>query len=350
MRAAQLVEAHSGAAGVHLREVADPQPEDDEVLIAVGAVSVSKLEVEQLMAGRGMGSRLHLPRTMGIDPAGTVLASGRAVDRDLIGRRVVVKPNLVCGNCQNCRRQREAGCTDQQMLGVHRDGGHAEKVTVPARNVFPIGDSVDFVSASAAVHSIPVAHHMLNAIGVIEPDETVLVTGATGGVGGAAVQLLRDAKARVLAVVGSREGAIRAAELGADDIVVYDRTSDLTRTVRKMSPEGVRGVVDTTGDGSLVTAAIECLGWQGVAVTCAGQAGATLEVDLARLYANRRTFVGIAGSHFVDVVAGLDVLAQGRVRPIVDATYSLAEIQVAYATLIDRGSSGKVVLQLGREA
>jgi NADPH:quinone reductase-like Zn-dependent oxidoreductase len=263
--------------GLQVSEVPVPSPGHGEVLVEVHAVSASRLELEQTMTGRGLGAVVRPPRVLGMDPSGVIVAAGPGAGQRRVGERVAVKPNLVCGVCAWCKNDGEADCPDQGVLGAHRDGGAAEFVTVPAVLAFPLADGLGFEQASAAVHSASVALHMLRTAGVGAGD-AVLVLGASGAVGSAATQL--------------------AAHLGAQVVT-----------------EGpVRAVIDTTGDGRLLSAAMDQLGWKGTAVTCAGR-GIPATVDLAALYRDRRTLAGVAASDFGDVRDALALAAAGAVSP-----------------------------------
>jgi NADPH:quinone reductase-like Zn-dependent oxidoreductase len=332
VRAVVLTRQGAGPDGLAVTDVPEPAPAPGEVLIGVRAVSASRLELEQTMTGTGLGAVVRLPRVLGMDPAGVIVAAGDGVDPDRVGQRVVVKPNLVCGHCGYCLAGAEADCPDQGVLGVHRDGGAAWLVTVPAPLAFPIADTLEFGTAAAAVHSVSVALHMLRATAISDEQgpESVLVLGASGAVGAAAVQLARHSGASVLAAV-SHPGA---GEIGY---------ADLPAAVRSLAPDGVRAVIDTTGDGAILSAAIDTLGWKGTAVTCASRNGPA-QVDVGALYRWRRSLTGVAGTDFADVRDALALVADGTVTPRVAATFPLAEARAAYTALADRSRPGKVLL------
>ncbi|MGH8962447.1 MAG: alcohol dehydrogenase catalytic domain-containing protein, partial [Jatrophihabitantaceae bacterium] len=215
MRAVRLVRAGVGPAGLDVVDLPVPALAPDEVLVEVRAVSATRLETEQTMAGVGLGRAVRLPRVLGMDPAGVVVAQGADVAGDRLGKRVAVKPNLVCGSCRYCLAGVESDCLQQHVLGVHRDGGAAKYVAVPDRAAFAIDDSLDFVQAAAAVHTVPVALHMLRCAGQPGAGATVLVLGAGGAVGSAAVQLAVRAGASVIGAVSDAAKARHALADGA---------------------------------------------------------------------------------------------------------------------------------------
>jgi NADPH:quinone reductase-like Zn-dependent oxidoreductase len=313
-------------AGLEIAEVPDPVPAAGEVLIEVRAVSASRLELEQTMTGTGLGAIVQLPRVLGMDPAGVIVAAGPGVDQGRVGQRVAVKPNLVCGSCAYCRNGAEADCPEQGVLGVHRDGGAAQLVTVPASLAFPVAGTLSFAAAAAAVHSVSVALHMLRAAGPLTAAGTVLVLGASGAVGSAAAQLAAHFGARVTTAVS--DPATLPAAIGYDGLAACGP---------------VDAVLDTTGDSQILTAAIGLLGWKGTAVTCASRNGPAT-VDIGALYRGRRTLTGVAASDFADVRDALSLVAAGAVVPRIAATFPLPQAAAAYAALADRRTPGKVLM------
>ncbi|MGH3585497.1 MAG: alcohol dehydrogenase catalytic domain-containing protein [Pseudonocardia sp.] len=335
MRAA-CVTSFTGLDGLRVREVAPPSPGADEVLVAVHTVGANQLDLNT-MRGLGPGADSPLPLVLGVDPAGTVVDQGPDVAGDRRGERVVVKPNVSCGDCAYCRRRQEADCPAQTVVGVHRAGGAAEYVSVPARNAFAIGD-LDFDLATAAVHSVPIALHAIVAGGGITAGETMLVTGATGAVGSAAVQLGLHFGARVLAASTSRSldgPGVRA--------VRYEDPASLAAQV---GPGGVDLAVDATGHGDVIGAALRCLGWKGRLVVCSASLSTDVRVDARALYLRRQTVFGVASADYAEVAEALRLVASGAVRPPIGARFGLADIGAAYEAVGDRAREGKVVVHV----
>lgn len=336
---ATCLTAFDGLRGLRRREMPVPLPEADEVLIAVHTVGANQLDLNT-MRGLGPGGATPLPLVLGADPAGVVVDQGAQVPGDRRGQRVVVKPNIACGRCGFCRTGHEADCPTQRVVGVHRHGGAAEFVAVPQRNAFPIHD-MDFATATAAVHSVPIALHALNAVGGVEGTATVLVTGATGAVGSAAVQLARSAGARVLAASTSRP-----VELAGAEPLRYAGPEDLVDAVRAAVPEGVDLAVDGTGHAAVIGAAFRSLGWKGTLVTCSASLAGDLSVDARDLYLRRKTLRGVGSADYADVEDALRLVAGGTVQVPIGGRFPAAEARDAYAALGDRSRVGKVVIDV----
>ena len=349
MRAARLSDRLSDHLPDRLRveESGRPVTGQDEVLVQVHAVGVNQLELA-VMNGARLGPPALLPRTVGIDPAGVVVAQGGAVVGDRVGERVAVKPNVPCGECGFCADGAEADCRRQQVVGVHRDGGAADYVAVPARVAIPIPGQVPFTVAAAAVHSVPIALHMIRRAGGVRPGDTVLVTGATGALGCAALQVAAALGGKVLAGALNDEPVDDLPGLGATAVLTYGRddAGGLAEQVRGHAPDGVAIAIDATGSGPLISAGVRSLAWAGQAVFAAALPGARLDLDPRELYTRRLTLHGSAAADYADVRDGLALVADGTVKPPVAAEFPLPEVADAYAMAGRRDHVGKVVLHV----
>ncbi len=344
MRAVQALGADLGVDGLRSSTIDAPVAGPGEVLVEVVAVSASRLDLAAL-GPSAMGRENSFPRTLGGDPAGVITAVGDGVEASRVGSRVVVKPNLFCGECAECVGGAEADCRSQVVLGVRRDGGAAETVAVPARSAFELPDSVSFVDAAAAVHTFPVALHMIRVAGGISVGDSVVVTGAAGGVGTAAVQLVTALGGRAVAVVQDEAQAVFIDDLQAHAVARVDERT-LTEAVQEGCPEGANLVIDTTGVAAVFGEAIETLGWRGRAVTCAGGSEPRLSLDTGAFYRGRRALFGSAASDVRDVVDCLDLLSAGSISPKIGRVHPFDEFRRAYASLADPTRNGKVVIQV----
>ncbi|MEO6510753.1 MAG: alcohol dehydrogenase catalytic domain-containing protein [Nocardioides sp.] len=346
MRAVQVVERGLGLDGLALADRPAPEPGPGEVLLEVAAVSASRLDL-LMVNGTTFGPDVVLPRTLGGDPAGRIAAVGPGVEPQRVGERVVVKPNIFCGTCAWCSSGREADCRAQTVLGLHRDGGAADLVVVPARSAFVVPGGVSATTAAAAVHTVPVALHMLRVAGGVEPGRVVVVTGAAGAVGSAAVQLVTALGGRAVAVVQDSEQAAFVAGLAIAGVVRLDRES-LADGVRRLVPAGADVAVDTTGVPDVLGACVDALAWGGHAVTCSGAPTAVAQVNLSDLYRLRRSLHGSAASDVADVREALALVASGQVRPQLGVVVPLAEYRAAYGAVLDPARNGKVVMEVNQ--
>jgi NADPH:quinone reductase-like Zn-dependent oxidoreductase len=338
MRAA-VTTAHGGPEVVEMRDVPVPRPGPDEVLVRVAAAALNNTDLwtregaygsaEDPGAKAGWLGPLDFPRIQGADVAGTVVALGDGAPADLEGARVLVDPAL-----------HDDGLV-VDVLGSERDGGFAEHVVVPARCAHRVDDSP---LSDTELAALPIAYG--TALGMLtrggaRDGHTVLVTGASGGVGLAAVQLASARGARVVAVSsGSTADAVR--EAGADAVV--DRTAGpLLEQVRAAAPEGIDVAVDVVA-GSFVDQGLGLLRPGGRWVVAGALGGWEVRIDVRRLYLANQALMG-STMHSPEVFAELvDVARRGRVHPVVARTFPLEELLSAHEELASRRHVGKLVV------
>ncbi|MFJ4439618.1 zinc-binding dehydrogenase [Streptomyces sp. NPDC088923] len=342
MRAVRIT-GHGGPEVMRLAEVPVPAPGAGEVLVEVSAVALNNTDLwtrqgaygtpEDPEALSGWRGPLDFPRIQGADVAGRVAAVGAGVDEALLGRRVVVDPALYDGDGPDAH--------PVGLMGSERDGGYAQYVTAPADQVHDVTDSpLD----DEQLASLPTAYG--TALGMIERGrlaggETVLVTGASGGVGLAAVQLARGRGAKVIALSsGSKLAAVR--EAGAD--VVVDRAGDVAALLREAAPEGIDVALDVVA-GEQLRDSLPLLREGGRWVVAGALAGWAVTLDVRRLYLHNAQVIGSAmhtRTHFARL---MDLAREGAMRPVIAASYGLEDAARAQEELERRGHVGKLVLR-----
>ncbi len=338
MRAAVLTR-FGGPDAVELRDVPDPEPGPGEARVRVTAAATNNTDLWTREGAYGLPGDpdalagwmgpIDFPRVQGADVIGVVDQVGQGADPDLIGRRVLVDPATFEGDGDEPRL---AG-----VLGSERDGGFAEYVVVPAEHVH---DMTDSPLGDVELACLPIAYG--TAMGMLErggiaAGETVLVTGASGGVGLAAVQLAAARGCRVVAQTsGGKSDLVR--DSGADDVV--GRSAD---GLADLVPDGLDAVVDVVG-GAQLNQLLPLLRPHGRWVIAGAVAGAVVELDLRRLYLHNLRLVGStmhAPAHFAALAEQARV---GGLRPRVAETYPLEQIHRAHAALAERSRVGKIVV------
>jgi len=239
-------------------------------------------------------------------------------------------------------------------------GAYAEKCSVPELNCHVMPASMSFVEGAAMGLTYLTAHFALVERGRLQAGESVLVTGAAGGVGVAAVQVAKALGARVLAAVSSADKAALARENGADHVVRTDR-SDIRESLRRqvydaVGAQGVDLVVDPVG-GDVFDASLRAVAWSGRLVIVGFAEGRIPEVKAGYLLVKNIALVGLQFSDYRDreprkvraVQQALFRLYEaGRLKPHVMATYAMADFREALAAVRDRKVVGKVVLTMER--
>ncbi|OEV03164.1 zinc-binding dehydrogenase [Streptomyces oceani] len=343
MRAMRIAR-HGGPEVLTPAEVAVPEPHAGEVLVRVSAVALNNTDLwtREGAYGRpgdpeapsGWRGPITFPRVQGADVAGHVVAVGADVDASLLGRRVVVDPALYDGEGPDAN--------PVGLMGSERDGGYAEYVTAPAERAHDVTDSPLTDEQLAA---LPTAYG--TALGMIErgrlrEGETALVSGASGGVGLALVQIARARGARVLALSsGSKITAVR--EAGAQEVIDRYR-DDLAARLRAAAPEGVDVALDVVA-GDLLSEGLPLLRESGRWVVAGALGGYDVAFDVRRLYLHNAQVIGSAmhtPAHFDGL---MELARRGEIQPVIAASFPLDEAARAQEELARRGHVGKIVLR-----
>lgn len=230
---------------IQFGELPDPTVGDDEVLIRNHAVSVNPIDT-YVRAG-AVAFELPIPFMPGCDSAGVVEAVGASVDGHSVGDRV--------------------WCTNQGLLGIQ--GTFAEKIAVKSDWVFPLPDQVSFNDAAASALVGVTAHLGLFREANLQPGETVLVIGGTGGVGSMVVQMAKAVGARVMATGSNADKCKRILDLGGDVAINYSAES-IVEAVKREAPEGINVFWETRREPDF-DMAIECMAGRGRMVLMAGR-------------------------------------------------------------------------------
>ena len=317
---------------LRLDEVPTPTPGLDEVLLEVHAVSVNRTLDLVVRAGKYAG-RPPLPHVLGVDPCGIVRAVGPYVTARKVGDRVA---------CQAIIGVEPNGAP--RLLGVHTWGGYAEYVKVPARATHLIPDGLDFMTAAVVARHAPLAFTQLRERAQVKPDEWVLVMGAAGGLGSAAVQAAKYLGANVIAAGGSDARVDAAIKLGADAGVNY-RTQDLASEVRRITNgAGVTVVLENIGDPELFPKAFAALAVAGRLVTAGGHGGGLVPLDVRHLYLNQITIIGDPRDTQENVDLSLQLATEGRLRVLIDQVLPLSQAAHAHELVEAREGLGKILL------
>jgi NADPH:quinone reductase-like Zn-dependent oxidoreductase len=237
----------------------------------------------------------------------------------------------------------ESLCQQYGLMGVDHDGGYAELVTAPERNLFVLDDRVSFEQAAAAGSVYLTAHHMVFAKAGLSARETVLVVSAGSGVGGAAAQLARWAGARVIVTAGSPEKARRAERAGADHAVVHGTRDWSDEVLRLTEGRGVDCAVDHVGSATF-SDVVRSLAGGGRMVVCGASSGAHADLDLIDLFARQISIIGSSDGTRAELLEVLRLLAEGVIEPVVDSVLELDDAATAQRRLEERDHFGRILL------
>lgn len=297
-----------------------------------------------LVRRNGNNRGVTLPLVLGADPSGVVEAVGEGVTGFSPGDRVSVASSIRCGECRQCLSDKEESCRRPQQVGVHRWGGYADYVSVPATNVHAIPGDLPFADATVILRHAPAAFNLLDDKAELQAGEWVLVMGAAGALGSCCVQVAKLRGAKVIAAAGSEERVQAALDLGADYGVNY-REKDLAAEVFDITGgDGVDVVCENIADPTLWPGAFDSLAQCGRLVTMGAHGGGKVELDVRKLYGKRLRVIGAAGVTGENIGTALAAGAEGGVNALIDSIIPLAEAAGAHRRLEDEYPLGKVIL------
>ena len=230
------------------------------------------------------------------------------------------------------------------MLGLRSDGGYAELVSVPIKNLVDIPPHVDFIIAAAFPLTFLTAWHMLVARCGVREGDVVLVLAGGSGVGQAAIQLARHFGARVFATSAASK-ADRTRALGAEE--VFDHyAGDFSRAVRRLTDgHGADIVIEHVGEATW-DRSVRSMATGGRLVTCGATTGPAAKLDLRHLFARQLSLLGSYMGRFAELEAAARLLFDGRVTPVIDEVFPLARAADAQRRMEEKGQFGKIVLEV----
>ncbi len=327
-----------------------PTPNAQQVLLEVGAAGVNNTDIntrigwyakevttatgsgesesfDDLADGGGWSGAIDFPRIQGADMAGTIVAVGTEIDNDRVGERVLV------------RSMQTAGCSDPtgcETIGSEFDGGFAQFCAVEATEAFPIRSELSDVELASFPCAYSTAEGMLHKID-LAAGERVLITGASGGVGSAAIQLAKRRGATVVAIASaSKWGDLETLE--PDQLV--DRNVDL---LAEFGEHAFDVIVDVVA-GPSFPVLLDVIKKHGRYVTSGAIAGPLVELDVRTLYLKDLTLTGSTRQPRIVFENLVRYIEAGEIVPMVAKTYPLADIAEAQQDFVNKTYAGKLVL------
>ena len=337
MKAAVL--ERRGAEGVSWRNFPDPIVASGESVLKVAASSLNRVDL--YVRDNGAGITHTLPQVMGVEAAGEIVEAepGSGLKP---GMKAILFSEAFCNKCRYCLAGDQPLCENVKIMGEHRHGGFADYIAMPSRCFLPLPDDADLVAAGALMTGHLTAWRMLFGKKTLQPGESVLIVGIGGGVAVACLQLAKLVGARVFVTSSSDAKIERAIAMGASGGVNYQKDR-VSNAILQMSNGGVDMVIDSVGEASWGES-LRSLRRGGRLVTCGATTGSNPPADLQRVFIRQLEIYGSTGGSLREFRQLLDVFNRGLVKPVIDATFEMADIRAAFDHLASGAQFGKVSL------
>ncbi len=338
---AVVLRAFGDPSNLKLETVPDPRPGRGEVLIRVHACGVCYHDV---INRRGNLPRTHVPAILGHEAAGEVVEVGPDTPGWSVGDRVATLQRLSCGECSLCRSGRNSLCRkDPRFFGEEIPGGYAQYMVAPVAGLGRVPEGLSWPEAATVCCTTGTAVHTVRTRGKVRKGETVLITGASGGVGLSSVQLARRDGARVIAVTSSEMKVQALREAGADEVIVSRGLDFGSEVRRRTGGDGVDVAIEIVGSATFAQT-LKAMAPGGRVVVVGNLETGSVELNPGLVIVKELEVLGAYATTTEELNEALRLTASQEVRPFVSETVPLSEAARAHFRLENREVAGRLVL------
>lgn len=324
-----------------LQSVADPSPGPGEVLIRVRACGVCYHDV---INRRGSLPRTSVPAILGHEVAGEIIEVGPESGAWRVGDRVATLQRMSCGACPVCDSGRPSLCKrDNRFFGEELAGGYASLMVAPIGGIGRVPEGMPWTVAATVCCTAGTAVHVVRTRGRVQAGETVLITGASGGVGLQAVQLARLDGARVIAVTSGQAKAEALYSAGADEVVVAPDL-EFAGAVRKLTGgEGVQVAIEIVGSATFAQT-LKAMAPGGRVVVVGNLESGTIDLNPGLVIVKELEILGAYATTQGELETALALTHAGKLSPFVTEVLPLGDAAKAHTRLENREVAGRLVL------
>lgn len=326
-------------------ELPEPSVGENEVKLKIFASGLNHLDI---FVRKGIpGLKLNYPHVGGSDMAGEIVEIGEKVDNVKVGDKVLVNPGFGCGKCKACISGEESLCKRFMLYGEHVWGGMAEYAVVRADKVLPYPtDKMSEIEAAAIPLVTLTAYREIFTQGQLRPGQTIVILGAGSGVSTVAIQLAKLAGAKVITTTSTQEKEKKAYELGADHVINYVETPDWDKEVYLLTgKQGADLIVDNVGVATWKKS-LRAVAKGGRIVTVGATTGPIVETDIRMVFWKQIHIVGSTMSSQREFLEAMQLVFDGKVKPIIDKVYPLEKLRDAHEYLEKGQQFGKVIIKV----
>jgi len=335
------IKSHGDRNVLEWGEIQEPICTDNTVKVKMKAASINHLDI--WVRGGLPGIPIPLPLITGSDGAGVISEVGKNITQYKVGDEVVIQPGTFCKTCAYCLNGQENYCKKYGILGETENGVQAEYVVLSTENIALKAPHLTFEEASSMQLVFMTAYQMLITRAKLQKGETVLIYGATSGVGSAAIQIAKDCGAHVLTTVGSKNKIAHAEKMGADFTVLHSEADWHKQIQNYLDKTKIHVIFEHIGP-STWKQTMRLLAKGGRVVTCGATTGPSVDIDLRHLFMKQQTILGSTMSDLKSFHAMLKKIYEKKYFPFVDKIFKMSDVQKAHKRIENREQIGKVVL------
>ncbi|MBN8581337.1 MAG: zinc-binding dehydrogenase [Anaerolineae bacterium] len=338
-----LFHNHGGPEVLEYTNFPAPQPKPGEALVRLHAAALNRMDI--FVRNGWPGIKLELPHIPGADGAGVIAELGKDAEGFAIGDRVVINANLGCGECQACITGQDNRCETWHLLGETVRGTYCEYVCLPTRQLLKVPNDFDLHQAAAASLVYLTAWHSMVTRGEVKAGETVAIVGAGGGVNSASIQIAKYLGATVVVIGSNAQKLNQAQALGADILIDRSKEADWAKAVfLATNKRGVDIVVDNVG--TTFQSSLRTLRKGGRLLTVGNSAAPRFEIDNRYIFAKHLSILGSTMGTLKDFSEVMGLVFAGKLKPVLDKTYSLKDAAIAQERLWSGENFGKITLDI----
>jgi 2-desacetyl-2-hydroxyethyl bacteriochlorophyllide A dehydrogenase len=320
---------------ISIEDIPVPIPTSGEVLIKVAACGLCRTDLEYLKVEEATPK--PPPIILGHEPAGTVAGIGAGVSNVTVEQRVLIATAIPCLTCDFCRQGQQNLCPNMSLVGANRDGAFAEYVTAPATGVIPLPDSLPLEESAIITDAVSTSYHAVYNRARVKKGDTVVIYGASGGLGLICVQMASAIGARVIGIGRKKWKLEKTMEFGASEIISSEEVDSVDRAVKQISEGGADISIDVTGSARMIESACRTIR-QGGRIIVIGFSFEKVRLSINRLMWQELNVMGSKNYCLSDMPAIIRLVENGVVTPgkIVSHRFKLEEINEAYR-MLERG-------------
>lgn len=340
MKALQI-KYHGGIDSIELNNIDAPQCTADKVLVNIKASSINHLDI---WVSNGLpGISIPLPLVLGSDASGTIIEVGSNVDSFKVGQNVVIQPGTYNPKSNFALYGKENYSSTYGILGETENGVHCECVLLNPNNIHLKPNHLSFEESASMQLVFMTSYQMLIDRAKLKKNETILIYGATSGIGSAAIQIAKSIGSKVITTVGSKNKIKYAEKFNPDYILLHSENNYVKEIKDITNNRGVDVVFEHIGPDTWQNS-LKLLARGGRIVTCGATTGKSVNIDLRHLFMKQQSILGSTMASIKTFKEVMKNINNNKYRPFVDEVFKYSNFYDAYMRMQNRNQTGKIVL------